>query len=88
MCLQLHVGVGVGKHLNEVLSIRAQEFLHIGPRVRHVFHLNEVLSIRAQEFSNRARIGTRLRHLNEVLSIRAQECGCGLRVELTSCSPQ
>ena len=49
MCLQLHVGVGVGKHLNEVLSIRAQEFSNrarIGTRLRH---LNEVLSIRAQE---------------------------------------
>ena len=36
-------------HLNEVLSIRAQEFSNrarIGTRLRH---LNEVLSIRAQE---------------------------------------
>ena len=38
-------------HLNEVLSIRAQEFERIDDHhvdVEH--HLNEVLSIRAQEF--------------------------------------
>ena len=44
---------GTELHLNEVLSIRAQEFPANGISRRcSRSHLNEVLSIRAQEFAN------------------------------------
>ena len=61
-------------HLNEVLSIRAQEWVHHLRTPQQDPYLNEVLSIRAQEFDvtevDRQIVGA---HLNEVLSIRAQE---------------
>ena len=61
-------------HLNEVLSIRAQELRF--PRDHRNIEasdLNEVLSIRAQEFDVRGDHRYPLGDLNEVLSIRAQE---------------
>ena len=61
-------------NLNEVLSIRAQEYSS-NPRIcRASGYLNEVLSIRAQELSNFSSIVRGFSNLNEVLSIRAQEC--------------
>ena len=62
-------------NLNEVLSIRAQEFSVLSVNVGPVGHLNEVLSIRAQESSKNQNENTVTTDLNEVLSIRAQECG-------------
>ena len=38
------------QHLNEVLSIRAQELAFLHLPVGEFLHLNEVLSIRAQEW--------------------------------------
>ena len=59
--------------LNEVLSIRAQEYLPVPVWVNAYAHLNEVLSIRAQEYGYGFPAGNIREHLNEVLSIRAQE---------------
>ena len=60
-------------HLNEVLSIRAQEYKTWGDITVASPNLNEVLSIRAQEFLE-LRLPCMLAfNLNEVLSIRAQE---------------
>ena len=61
------------RYLNEVLSIRAQEFHTVLTFRSREHDLNEVLSIRAQELRFRIRVGRTYRNLNEVLSIRAQE---------------
>ena len=75
-------------HLNEVLSIRAQEFVFLDCVV-FLCDLNEVLSIRAQEFAIADRaLDVNLDNLNEVLSIRAQEFANGFGVMLPRCLPQ
>ena len=60
-------------HLNEVLSIRAQESRPCIRSANTGYDLNEVLSIRAQESSAAFPNQSHAMHLNEVLSIRAQE---------------
>ena len=62
-------------YLNEVLSIRAQEWIETEEATKNAFNLNEVLSIRAQEWGHRSLGGSSRDYLNEVLSIRAQEWG-------------
>ena len=70
----IRTGISWSPYLNEVLSIRAQEYGYGSNSMPVLFHLNEVLSIRAQESCFSPGPHPKHPHLNEVLSIRAQEC--------------